>query len=192
MRGQLLKYPVDVEVDRTGKVKSLHASPLGSPVLPGSPVGRRNEMKHAPDSGKNNGLYSGWPAARGSGSLNDSKRHSFPEELKQSSARRIDLSDIAGRVAEFSVDQHGSQFIQQKLENCSIEEKTSVFKEILPHASKLITDVFGNYVIQKFFEHGSHEQRKMLACQLAGQMLPLSLQMYGCRVIPKVYLSSSI
>lgn len=44
----------------------------------------------------------------------------------------------------------------------------------------------------QFFEHGSHEQRKMLACQLAGQMLPLSLQMYGCRVIQKVYLTSSI
>ncbi|KAM3287532.1 pumilio 5 [Capsicum chacoense] len=168
-----------------GFTQQFPASPLGSPVLPGSPVGRRNEMKHAPGSGRNNGLYSGWPAERGSGSLNDSKRHSFLEELKQSSARRIDLSDIAGRVVEFSVDQHGSRFIQQKLENCSIEEKASVFKEILPHASKLITDVFGNYVIQKFFEHGSHEERKMLACQLAGQMLPLSLQMYGCRVIQK-------
>lgn len=168
-----------------GFAQQFPASSLGSPVLPASPVGRRNEIKPSPGSGRNNGLYSGWPAQRGSGNLNDSKRHSFLEELKQSNARRIDLSDIAGRVVEFSVDQHGSRFIQQKLENCSIEEKASVFKEILPHASKLITDVFGNYVIQKFFEHGSHEQRKMLACQLAGQMLPLSLQMYGCRVIQK-------
>ncbi|KAJ8535755.1 hypothetical protein K7X08_034156 [Anisodus acutangulus] len=168
-----------------GFAQQFPVSPLGSPVLPGSPVGRRNEVNSVPGSGRNNGLYSGWPAHMGSGSLNDSKRHSFLEELKQSNARRIDLSDIAGRVVEFSVDQHGSRFIQQKLENCSVEEKASVFKEILPHASKLITDVFGNYVIQKFFEHGSHEQRKMLACQLTGQMLPLSLQMYGCRVIQK-------
>lgn len=48
-----------------------------------------------------------------------------------------------------SGDQHGSRFIQQKLEMCSIEEKESVFKEVLPNASSLITDVFGNYVIQK-------------------------------------------
>jgi len=48
-----------------------------------------------------------------------------------------------------SVDQHGSRFIQQKLESCSVEDKASVFKEVLPHASKLMTDVFGNYVIQK-------------------------------------------
>ncbi|XP_016462945.1 pumilio homolog 5 isoform X2 [Nicotiana tabacum] len=168
-----------------GFAQQFPASPLGSPVLPGSPMGRRSEIKSTPASGRNIGLCSGWPAQRGSGSFNDSKRHSFLEELKQSNARRIDLPDIAGRVIEFSVDQHGSRFIQQKLEKCSIEEKASVFKEILPHASKLMTDVFGNYVIQKFFEHGSHEQRKMLACQLKGQMLPLSLQMYGCRVIQK-------
>ncbi|TXG69581.1 hypothetical protein EZV62_004516 [Acer yangbiense] len=46
-----------------------------------------------------------------------------------------------------------------------------------------MTDVFGNYVIQKFFEHESPQQRKELADKLVGQMLPLSLQMYGCRVI---------
>lgn len=48
-----------------------------------------------------------------------------------------------------SSDQHGSRFIQQKLESCGVEEKALVFKEVLPHASKLMTDVFGNYVIQK-------------------------------------------
>lgn len=52
-------------------------------------------------------------------------------------------------VYNFSVDQHGSRFIQQKLEHCTVEDKASVFKEILPRASKLMTDVFGNYVIQK-------------------------------------------
>lgn len=42
-----------------------------------------------------------------------------------------------------------------------------------------------SYCLQ-FFEYGSPEQRKELADQLIGQMLPLSLQMYGCRVIQKV------
>ncbi|XP_024965523.1 pumilio homolog 5-like isoform X3 [Cynara cardunculus var. scolymus] len=102
-----------------------------------------------------------------------------------SQGRRLELSDIFGHVDEFCGDQHGSRFIQQKLEICSIEEKESVFKEVLPNASSLITDVFGNYVIQKFFEYGSGEQRRELGNQLEGQILPLSLQMYGCRVIQK-------
>ena len=39
----------------------------------------------------------------------------------------------------------------------------------------------------QFFEHGSTEQRSELAEQLVGHVLNLSLQMYGCRVIQKVY-----
>lgn len=47
------------------------------------------------------------------------------------------------------MDQYGSRFIQQKLETASVEEKTEIFPKIVPHARALITDVFGNYVIQK-------------------------------------------
>ncbi|CAB4302593.1 unnamed protein product [Prunus armeniaca] len=164
------------------------ASPLGSPILPSSPMGRTNHLGRKNEirfpQGSISGVYSGWQGPR-SFSSDDPKRHSFLEELKTSNPRKFELSDIAGRIVEFSVDQHGSRFIQQKLEYCTAEDKASVFKEILPRASKLMTDVFGNYVIQKFFEYGSAEEKKELADQLAGQMLPLSLQMYGCRVIQK-------
>ncbi|RVW73186.1 Pumilio-like 5 [Vitis vinifera] len=176
-----------------GMLMQFPTSPLASPVLPRSPAGvtclpgGRNEIRYPPGSGKNVGIFSGWQGQRG---YDDPKTHSFLEELKSGKGRRFELSDIAGHIIilyfNFSADQHGSRFIQQKLENCSVEEKASVFKEVLPHASKLMTDVFGNYVIQKFFEHGNPEQRKELASQLAGQILPLSLQMYGCRVIQKV------
>lgn len=50
-----------------------------------------------------------------------------------------------------SSDQYGSRFIQQKLETASIEEKDMVFHEIMPQALSLMTDVFGNYVVQKVF-----------------------------------------
>lgn len=48
-----------------------------------------------------------------------------------------------------SSDQYGSRFIQQKLETASVEEKDMVFHEIMPQALSLMTDVFGNYVVQK-------------------------------------------
>ncbi|KDP46602.1 hypothetical protein JCGZ_04536 [Jatropha curcas] len=167
------------------------SSPLASPVLPGSPVGGtgssggRNEMRFPLGTGRFPAVYSGWQGQRGSESFNDAKIYNFLEELKSGKGRRFELSDIAGNIVEFSADQHGSRFIQQKLETCSAEEKASVFKEVLPFAPKLMTDVFGNYVIQKFFEYGSPEQRNELANQLTGQILTLSLQMYGCRVIQK-------
>ena len=33
-----------------------------------------------------------------------------------------------------------------------MEEKASIFQEVLPHTLTLMTDVFGNYVIQKVYE----------------------------------------
>lgn len=50
-----------------------------------------------------------------------------------------------------SADQYGSRFIQQKLETATADEKNMVFNEIMPQALSLMTDVFGNYVIQKVF-----------------------------------------
>jgi len=77
------------------------------------------------------------------------------------------------------------RFIQQKLERATPQEKVMVFNEILSAAYSLMTDVFGNYVIQKFFEFGTQEQKQTLAQRLRGHVLPLALQMYGCRVIQK-------
>lgn len=48
-----------------------------------------------------------------------------------------------------------------------------------------MTDVFGNYVVQKFFEFGTPEQKQMLAQRIRGHVLQLALQMYGCRIIQK-------
>ena len=57
------------------------------------------------------------------------------------------LQDIFGFVVEFSSDQHGSRFIQQKLESATSEEKQRLFDEIVPdNTLQLIQDVFGNYV----------------------------------------------
>ena len=79
-----------------------------------------------------------------------------------------------------------------------------MFDEIVPdNALQLIQDVFGNYVraflllvvdlvltlpqvIQKLFEHGTQVQKTVLASTMEGHILPLSLQMYGCRVVQKV------
>lgn len=55
-----------------------------------------------------------------------------------------------------------------------------------------MTDVFGNYVVQKLFDNGSCEQREALASFLVGHAVQLSLQMYGCRVVQKALEYSSI
>ena len=83
-----------------------------------------------------------------------------------------------------------------------------MFDEIVPdNTLQLIQDVFGNYVgvscpyqrrglscnsdldlqvIQKIFEHGTQLQKTRLATAMEGHIFPLSMQMYGCRVVQKV------
>nr|POF14879.1 mrna-binding protein puf3 [Quercus suber] len=99
--------------------------------------------------------------------------------------RRWELKDIYDHIAEFAGDQYGSRFIQTKLEIASPEEKDRCFLEIEPNAIQLMTDVFGNYVIQKFFENGDQTHKRLLGNKMQGQVLNLSLQMYGCRVVQK-------
>lgn len=118
--------------------------------------------------------------------VGDAVQSALMYEFKSNAkSKRYELKDIYDHIAEFSGDQHGSRFIQTKLETANSDEKDRVFREIEPNAIPLMTDVFGNYVIQKFFEHGDQIHKKILANKMRGQMLNLSLQMYGCRVVQK-------
>lgn len=73
--------------------------------------------------------------------------------------------------------------MQQRLEEANEDEKLALFTEIIgshcfmtgeANSHKLMKDVFGNYVVQKMFEFGSPNQRKMLFYDLKGSILSLS------------------
>lgn len=87
-----------------GVMGQFPTSPIASPVLPSSPVGStsqlglRHEMRLSQGLNRNTGIYSGWQGQR---TFEDSKKHSFLEELKSSNAQKFELSDIAGRIVEF-------------------------------------------------------------------------------------------
>lgn len=61
----------------------------------------------------------------------------------------VKLSGVQNPLLSCSMDQHGSRFIQQKLETATLEDKIKIFPRVIPHVRCLMTDVFGNYVIQK-------------------------------------------
>ncbi|KAF3849992.1 hypothetical protein F7725_019711 [Dissostichus mawsoni] len=184
------------------------------------------------------GAEAKYRSAGGTSSLFNSSSQLFPprsdvmpsgrsrllEDFRNNRFPNLQLRDLPGHMVEFSQDQHGSRFIQQKLERATPAERQMVFGEILQAAYQLMTDVFGNYVIQKFFEvrtvfkvdlylnryktretflsmctkyfvcvvqFGSADQKLALATRIRGHVLPLALQMYGCRVIQKALESIS-
>ncbi|CAH9121367.1 unnamed protein product [Cuscuta epithymum] len=161
-------------------------SPLAGQALPSSPYGpsspfRGGERNMRFTSGMGNIAWQSDPISNIEGSF----ASSLLDEFKMNKTRCFALSEIEGHIIEFSGDQYGSRFIQQKLETATVDEKHMVFVEIMPQALSLMTDVFGNYVVQKFLELGSAAQIRALADKLTGHVLDLSLQMYGCRVIQK-------
>uniref|UniRef100_A0ACD5ZV50 Uncharacterized protein n=1 Tax=Avena sativa TaxID=4498 RepID=A0ACD5ZV50_AVESA len=153
----------------------------GQPFSGISPSGRRNDSARFQSASRDMTAISGIHGQRERGKFDNPKACTFLEELKSNRARRVELSDITGRIVEFSADQHGSRFIQQKLENCTAEEKASVFAEVLPHAPSLMTDVFGNYVIQKrVLEHcGGDPQGQRIIDEILQSACILAQDQYG-------------
>lgn len=116
----------------------------------------------------------------------DDNSRAVPAALHED-ATHWELRDVRGQLAEFSMDQHGSRLIQEKLDHCTPEERTQVFDELFPESRRLMADVFGNYVIQKLLEYGTRQQVRTLGEQLEGHVLSLSLGTYGCRVVQKAF-----
>jgi hypothetical protein len=104
---------------------------------------------------------------------------------KSNNQSKMTIAAMKGHVMAFAQDQHGSRFIQQKLEFATDDEKQLIFHEISNDLIMLMNDVFGNYVIQKLFDFGLPQHKVLLVNSLRGNVLKLALQMYGCRVVQK-------
>lgn len=155
------------------------------PTLPygqAQPIPTRPAKDHDVGVGVRSQLLEDFRSNSKSNKRYELKVRAFPTALAKTNL----FQDIYGHVVEFSGDQHGSRFIQQKLETANSDEKEQLFREIQPNALQLMTDVFGNYVIQKLFEHGNQVQKRVLAEQMKNHVMELSMQMYGCRVVQKV------
>lgn len=89
------------------------------------------------------------------------------------------IREIREHVVDFCQDQNGSRFVQQRIEIGDAGEKEIVLQEVLPAVRVLRNDVFGNYVVQKLLDFGTPDMLAELFSTLRGEVLELSLQMYG-------------
>jgi len=137
---------------------------------------------------KNNGRNGGGRNADGRIAGATGPLNPLLEEFRSSKSTAWTIFDIKGSVVDFCQDQNGSRFIQQRLEVAGSAEKEAIMEEVRPGLTDLCADVFGNYVVQKLLELGDDEMREdILQNALKGEMLKLSMQMYGCRVVQKSF-----
>ncbi|OQN98689.1 hypothetical protein B0A48_15355 [Cryoendolithus antarcticus] len=86
-----------------------------------------------------------------------------------------------------SNDQQASIFLQQKLKLAPEEQKYGLIQAIIDQAYALMVNRFGNFLVQRCFEHGTPEQIVGIANAIRGNTLALSMDAFGCHVVQKAF-----
>jgi hypothetical protein len=87
----------------------------------------------------------------------------------------------------FSNDQQASIFLQQKLKISTAEQKFEMVEAIVNQACPLMANRFGNFLVQRCFEHGTPAQVVAIAHATRGNVIFLSMDQFGCHVIQKAF-----
>ncbi|KAI8326961.1 armadillo-type protein, partial [Choanephora cucurbitarum] len=95
-----------------------------------------------------------------------------------------DWDSLVERITR-DTDQHASLFMQQKLKSATQEQKQLIFKAIFKQVYALMTNRFGNFLVQRLFELGTSEQIKAVADKMRGHIFELTCEPFGCHVVQK-------
>lgn len=108
---------------------------------------------------------------------------------QQQQAKYSSLEEVEGRIYLIAKDQHGCRFLQKKFEEGSLEDVQKIFVEIIDHIIELMTDPFGNYLVQKLLEVCTEEQKMQILLAVTrkpGELVNISLNMHGTRAVQKL------
>ncbi|KAJ7527351.1 hypothetical protein O6H91_16G049800 [Diphasiastrum complanatum] len=111
-----------------------------------------------------------------------------PTSHLQQQPKYSSLEEVKGRIYAIAKDQHGCRFLQRKFDEGSVEDVKTIFSEIFDNIVELMTDPFGNYLIQKFFEVCTESQRMQIlsAVTETAELVSISLNMHGTRAVQKL------
>lgn len=96
------------------------------------------------------------------------------------------LDDYIGNIYSLCKDQYGCRFLQKQLDIGGKEAATIIFEETKDHTIELMTDSFGNYLIQKLIEKVTVKERKALSVISAPFFVDIALNSHGTRALQKL------
>ncbi|KAF9148239.1 hypothetical protein BG015_010045 [Linnemannia schmuckeri] len=98
----------------------------------------------------------------------------------------LDYQMCVDRILQ-ATDQQASIYLQQKLKTSPPDQKLQIIDAILTTSSAypLMSNRFGNFLIQRCFEFGSPSQIDALAQAMRGNILTLACDPFGCHVVQK-------
>lgn len=98
-----------------------------------------------------------------------------------------ELEDFVGQIYTLCKDQHGCRFLQRQIDAANKNVATTmIFNEIYLKIVELMTDPFGNYLIQKLFEAVTPDQRLILVKNAAPEFVRIALDPHGTRALQKL------
>ncbi|KAG2173274.1 hypothetical protein INT43_004648 [Umbelopsis isabellina] len=95
-----------------------------------------------------------------------------------------DWSNIVDKILQ-DTDQQASIFLQHKLKCATPEQRECIFRAIQRHSYALMTNRFGNFLVQRFLELGTRQQVKEIASTMQGHIVSLAKEPFGCHVVQK-------
>lgn len=122
-------------------------------------------------------------------------RNNDPHFYTNANKRRIEdvsrfvdatLDDYVGNIYSLCKDQYGCRFLQKQLDISGKEAAAIIFEETKNHTIELMTDSFGNYLIQKLIEKVTVEERKTLSVISAPFFVDIALNSHGTRALQKL------
>ena len=103
------------------------------------------------------------------------------------------LEDFTGEIYQLCRDQHGCRFLQRQIDEEAANSpnspattniaSTMIFNEIYLKIVELMVDPFGNYLIQKLFEHALVDERLILVRNAAPEFVKVALDPHGTRAL---------
>ncbi|GMH00139.1 hypothetical protein Nepgr_001978 [Nepenthes gracilis] len=99
------------------------------------------------------------------------------------------LVEVRSNICSMAKDQHGCRFLQKNFDEGSHEDRQIIFNEIIDHIVELMTNPFGNYLIQKLLIACNEDQRTSIVHMVTrepGELVRISLNTHGTRVVQKL------
>jgi Pumilio-family RNA binding repeat len=95
-------------------------------------------------------------------------------------------SAFSNNVSRLAVHCYGCRVVQRILSRCEIAQTYKILDSIISHVDEMVSDQFGNYVVQHAIEYGREQDREAIIDRLARRdLITLACNKFASNVIEK-------